>query len=378
MKLKKIVLLPLLLVALASCGNRNSSSQGSSNSNPPSQESSASTSTSQEESTSTSTVVETPVTPEAANARVAVAIEKVATEPLTSIDLSVTVDAFAQRKLALLDSGVITENDSVEVVANATVKAKDLDKGDAQFAITGSAEATLSMHEEAYAALEAEAGVYYVDNFIYLDLSLAERDLSSGQVFGNSQKQKMEVGPFPGLESILEELFTTTPLPEEFPEDVPVDLPEIELNLGELLANIGDIEATEINGVLTVKYEITIEDIYQLVFAMNQDAFADLPPEAYEDVLASIQEMVDDFLIIREAAITVTIAENDVLTGLAIDLDLDVMNQTFAWDETGEDLLDAIETTTIRGSVGISLKINEEVAISFPSFADFVLVDEEE
>lgn len=372
MKLRKIVLLPLLLVALASCGNRNSSSQDSANSTPPSQDGSASNSTSQGGS-GTSTVTETPVTAEAANTRVAAAFEKIATETLTSVDLSVAVDAFAQRKLALLDSGEVTENDSIEVAARAAVKAKDLDKEDAQFAISGSAEATLSMQEEAFAAIDVEGGIYYVDNFVYLDLTLGEHDLESGDRNVNSQKRKMEIGPFPGLESLLGELLGETPLPEDLPED----LPEIELNIVDLLAKIGAIEATESNDVLTVKYEITTADIYKIILAMNQEVFGSLTPEEFAGVVASLQAMIDDVLVIREAVITIKIDKNALLTGLAIELDLDVMNQAFAWDETGEDTIEAIETITIRGSLDISLKINEEVAISFPNFADYELIDEE-
>lgn len=392
MKFRKIVLLPLLLVALVSCGNRDSSSQESSASNPPVQESSASNSTSEEDNnnptsqegsasdstsqgggTSNSTGEETPVLPAEANERVGAAIEKVVAEPLKSIDLNVAVDAFAQRKLALLNSGEVTENDAIEVTANAAIKAKDLDQEDAQIAISGSAEATIFMQEEAFAAIDAEAGIYYDDNFIYMDLSLTQRDLALGQAVTNSQKGKMEVGPFPGLESILEELLGEAPLPEDLLEE----LPESALSLEDLLANIGTIEAIESDDVLTVKYEITTDDIIAVIVAMNQETLGSLSPEQYAAAVASLQAMITETLDLRKATITVEIDKNDVLTGLAIELDLDVMNQSYIGDETSKNMIAAIETITIRGSIDISLKINKDVTISFPDFTDYVLMDEE-
>lgn len=102
MKLRKIVFLPLLLVALASCDGAGGK-----------------------------------ISREVANTRVTAALEKTANETFKSIDLAVDVDAVLSHK-AVDEANVVIEEEKIEASGNATVKAKDLDKETAQFAITGS------------------------------------------------------------------------------------------------------------------------------------------------------------------------------------------------------------------------------------------------
>ncbi|MDI9510823.1 MAG: hypothetical protein ACOX3B_03445 [Bacilli bacterium] len=331
MKLRKIVFLPLLLVALASCDGAGGK-----------------------------------ISREVANTRVTAALEKTVNETFKSIDLAVDLDAVISHK-AVDEANVVIEEDKIEVSGNATVKAKDLDKETAQFAITGSGSYALYHGSEKALAVEGEGGIYYTDEFVYLGLTASMFDGESGRTETESLKQKMEVGPFPGLPDL-----------DDFEGQLPG--PEVEIegpgDIGELLPAIGTVTATEKKGVLTVKYEVKQADLAQLVFEVLAPEIGDMTSSELAEALEDLQEMIDESVLIRKAVVTVVVGAEGYINGLTVDVDFDAISDYHYWDDTAQDYLVAVDTTTVKGKLDVSLKINEAVAITFPSFADYVLVEE--
>lgn len=336
MKLRKIILLPLLLVGLVSCGGGK-------------------------------------ISPEKANARVVDALEKTSSEPIKSIELTAAVDASVTTTLKYIN-GSPTENNRIEIAADGSVKAKDLDKGTAQIAIEGSATIANFNENVKQDEMRGSVGLYYVDNFAYLNLESSNYNGYTGLTESLKQKQKMEAGPFPGIESIAEQLedLLGVSLPEELPSEE-----QNGLNLIDLLNLIGKVTATEKNDVLTVKYEIETADVVKIYLKVlqSQEGFASLTSQEIATIISEFKAEVDRSLVFRKALITFVISKTGFISGLTIDLDIDMNSYYSAWNEDFNTYTDvATETTTIKGKADLSVKINEAVNITFPSFDDYVFL----
>lgn len=326
--------LPLLVVALVGCGNKN---------NPA-------------------------LTREAANARVVAAVEKTMEETFKSVELTAAVDALISNKMKD-NTGAVIHTNRIEVNGNAALKAKDLDKETAQIALTASAGFKLYNDDVKNIDVSGDVGFYYVDNFAHLNLGLSNYDGSSGQTSTINQKQKMDVGPFPGLptEEDLDDLFGQQP--EEVDDTEAME---------ELLAGVGSITATEKNEVLTVVYEIKQADLAKIVWPLVYGVLGtdELTSEQTSEMLSELESMINEVVLLRKAKITVVVGKTGYLNGLSIDLDLDVTTVVQEWQPATESLIELKNIVTVKGSVDLGLKINEAVTISFPNFSQYALVDE--
>ncbi|MFA7449815.1 MAG: hypothetical protein WCY90_03265, partial [Bacilli bacterium] len=114
----------------------------------------------------------------------------------------------------------------------------------------------------------------------------------------------------------------------------------------------------------------------QLVFEVLAPEIGDMTSSELAEALEDLQEMIDESVLIRKAVVTVVVGAEGYINGLTVDVDFDAISDYHYWDDTAQDYLVAVDTTTVKGKLDVSLKINEAVAITFPSFADYVLVEE--
>lgn len=350
MKLKKVFFLPLMLVALTSCnlGGGPTPSTGTSDGGGVSETSVPA---------GTSEVIDL----EEANTRVAAALDKFTEEEITSLELSLDADFSMEQALFDLEDMEV-ESEAVTVDASAEIKAKDLDKPTAQLA--ASVGGMIQMKEDGMTTgeINGDLELYYVDEFVYVSADAMLIDVSQPESLTLDTKQKMEVGPFPGLDFEDE-------LPEEVEDIVDINLDELDLIL-DLLG--GNVTAVEDGDAVTLTYTFRQDDLFDLFIAM---AFGEAELSAEE--LADARALFNDLFTLRKAIISISINADGFLSG--IDLELDVTLKEFFedWDEAEQDyVILGYGLISISAEVSLELAVNEPVTITFPSFDGYELVDE--
>ena len=329
MKLKKLLFLPLGLLALAGC------------------------------------TPTTQLTKEVANTKLAEAAEKMMTTDMTSIEAK--LDASLELEITQFEE-VVTDPLMVGTInadLSVNAKAKNLDKETAEFAITAEGSLAVAENSETMIDVNGDIGLYYVDEFAYLGFNLAALDGESNTEQTMSAKQKMEVGPFPGL----------PPTDEVLPEEM--DFTELTTMLNE----IRNVTATDKGGVILITYKVTQQDAIDMFaeFAISLQASIigrELTSEEVTAIRAMAEEEVNNMLTLRKAEVVTEINKAGFLSKLEILLDADLYTPSSIYDYDTDTYLEVTNRISVNVDIGFSLKMNEPVSITYPSFAAYELVEE--
>lgn len=329
MKLKKLLFLPLGLLALAGC------------------------------------TPTTQLTKEVANTKLAEAAEKMMTASMTSIDAK--LDASLEIGMTQYEE-IVTDPlmvGSINADLSVSAKAKNLDLATAEVAVT--VEGSLEVKEDNVTMIDVngDVGLYYVDNFTYLGLNLTLFDGESNTEQTMSTKQKMEAGPFPGLPST--------------DEIVPADMDFTELTT--MLNEIRNVKATDKGGVILITYKVTQQDAIDMFaeFAIKLNASItgrELTSEEIAVIRAAAEEEVNRMLTLRNAEIVIEINKAGFLSKFDLLLDADVYAPGEIYDVDSDAYIDVTNKISVNVDIGFALKMNEPVSITYPSFAAYELVDE--
>lgn len=323
MKFRKLTFLPLILLALVSCGGKE-------------------------------------VSKEVANQRVAEAAQKMSEEPTTSLEATLKTN-FALDMIPYVEGAPDSANSSgFSGDLDVAIKGKDLDKETPTLAVNADVGLSVKMAGTEMGSFDGGLNLYYAENFGYLDYNLAVTEKATGKTEQQSVKQKAEVGPLSAL------------MPVESPVPADIDFNE----LVPLLNSVNNVKAVEKNGVLSVTYTITQEDatamFVQFAIELGSGVLGrELTSEEVATLTANAETEVAKFITIRELGFTLEINKNGLFSKFEAGIDLDF----YEYDES------AVEETiaqkyTMKGSFNVGLKINEPITITLPDFTDYALVEQ--
>lgn len=324
MKLRKVIFLPLALVALAGCE-----------------------------------LFAKPVAKEEANKQVAAAMQKSTTEKHESVEGSLGVKLEA-KQIEYVDV-VTSPNKTRNMVSELDIsfKAKDINKESFQFAGTLDGKVEIKEDNVLTSLLSGNAGIYYDANWLYLDYKVTVKDGASAPTKTEENKGKLEVGPI------------------VLPSVDDIDNPVAEIDLETMLNSVNKIKARKVGKDLVVTYEITQADLVD-TFLQIQIDFAngmgvELTSAQIDEMRVQIEAELKTLIEIRKASLNVVVSEAGLITKFDAVLEVDVYGKLEA--ENGEDVQPQVEVntkTTLKGSVKLAVKYNQPVTITLPDFSGYV------
>lgn len=287
-----------------------------------------------------------------ANLRVAEAVSQTVTTTIKSLEANAELDINFSMAEFVDNEVEPTSETSVDLLASLSFKGKDIDKATAQFAVEADGEVEIvSPDFEVEVEGSAEAGLYYVEDWMYADVYVAEgEDVMD-------LKLKSEVGPF-------------EPITQPLEEDVDLEI------LEEALNGLYGVEFSERNGILTVSYQINQDDLAPLMMMMVDDELVEeLTSEEIQDLIDEYDEMIAEVLELRTAKLELDINSAGLISRLEVDVDFDLelYEQWEDYDYDLEDyvLVDHIVRLQFDATFTFNLAINGSVNIEFPDFTEY-------
>ncbi len=327
MKLRKLIFLPVILVALSGCE-----------------------------------LFAKPVPKEEANKQVAAAMTKSMTEKHESVDgtLGLKLDAtYIEYEDVVTSPSVVNE---LEAALDVSFKAKDINKPTFQFA--GTAEGKLSVKENNVETnmISGNTALYYDANWLYADYKVTVKEGSTAPTKTEENKVKFEVGQI-NLPPVEEEAGVAG-----------------EMELETMLNSVKKIKARKVGKNLVVSYEITQDDIVELLLEsqikIGEALGMTFTSEEIEAARLDLEESVKEFIEIRKAALNLVVSEAGLITKLDVVLDLDLFAKETRLNEvTGQPEGEYNTKTTIKGSVNLAVKYNQPVTITLPDFSGYVEIE---
>lgn len=376
MKIKKIVLLPLLALVLAGCdfGALPSSSDNTSETTPIPGESSVDIS---DETSVTSDVVisdsseditsEPSVDPDVLVLTSFLQLAQTDLSLLTSLDFGLDIEFDLDlRSFAYDESEILTQELALigGGVLNSSIKAAQLDTATPKATATQRINIALDdADDEEMLYINGDLALYYKEEWLYAYSNLAYSGFLADFVFGEEitipegeQKVKTEVGPF-SLSDMIDE--------DDILDLGDFDMDEI-LEIWRLVVGTGN--ATKQGANTLVTYELDMDTLMVIALLALAESGEEIDEEDLDDVLAMMEDFLSKLITIDHAFISFLINADGDFVGLNIDVDfaLTIPNSDL---EFGDDIdLATLERTELdlKLEADLHLGINTPTVLIFP------------
>lgn len=283
---------------------------------------------------------------------------------LASLDLFVGFDAdFALGRYEFLeDDDFLTTIVDLEGSAglSSTLKIADFDTEDPKMAAGVDFDVSVDVgEEEELVEGEGELALYYYDEWMYgysdVTLNDAFRDLLPLGMPDSEQKLKQKVGAPDGLGEFA---------PLEI-SDLPVE------DILEMMMYATDVDVAPDGDGKLITYSIDFDFVIDLAIAMfGDDLDPDLSSEEIDDLTLRFEELVDELFDFERADLFIFLDGDDALTGFGLDLDVALIIPE------GDEVLTAEEfdyTEYQRTEIALDFQlevmfaVNGDVTVGYPS-----------
>jgi len=322
MKLKKIILLPFMLLILTSCNEKK-------------------------------------VDRDIATTRVIAAIEKTLTDPITSLnvlisgELNQTLNVYGENDEVLKES-------TAKMTGQVTYTGNNLDRENGAFIVKALGTYTAYDGEKKLMDYDFDNKLYYTDGVAYHDFTTSAFNDYVNETRTLSGKQKQEVEIYTGIARL---------------PNIEEELPFAFRDLKDILSAVETVTASGRMNILTVKYSLKNSDIVEIAKVLYAEELAAMTAEDQAAALTKLAEIVNDEYLIHQGDLIIEV-KNGYIRNVSLIVDLDTMGYMYVYNDDIERFEMHPSVWKTKGAIDVSLQINEKVELAFPSFTDFVLVDD--
>ena len=289
-----------------------------------------------------------------ANQRVMAAVQDMTTGRMDSFEIDVVADVNYNGKVYDESSTLLTERE-LAAGGEIHIKANELFADDAKASITTSASLHAEENSEVLVDIEAGAALYLDAGWLYADLTEIEDILTMAEV---------DVPEVLTLKTQVGNLATALEIDPDAPATTPIDMNALLPYVNE----IEGIEATELNGELTVVYTITMNDVASVfLLSLEQSGEIDLTGLTSEEIEAyhtMALEYISEFINITKAEFTLGVNAEGYISKFYVDVDVTVFSSS-------GDVPNGTEVSELEASLHIDISnLNKVVDVVLPDNLD--------